>query len=128
VASRRQRENILSRAPSAVRKTFTIREAGRIAERLDPAPPTSLRDLRRGVERLSDSRTPALVPEDDDIIDPQGHGEDAYLQMAREEIAPLARLGVVLFGMPQGDFTAYLSAAEDPAALLAAARTARRDP
>ena len=93
VASRRHLEKVLSRVPSAVRKTFTIREAGRIAEGLEAPPPTSLRDLRRVVERLADSRTGTAIEGADDIIDPQGHGDEAYLQMVREEVAPLARLG-----------------------------------
>src|SRR6478735_9298684 len=118
VASRRQLEKVLSRVPSAVRRTFTIREAGRIAEGLEAAPPTSVRDLRRVVERLADSRAPADSEGADDIIDPQGLGDAAYLQMMREEVDPLARLGALLFGMPRADLAAYVAAAENPAALL----------
>ena len=118
VASRRHLEKVLSRVPSALRKTFTIREAGRIAEGFEAAPPTSIRDLRRVVERLADSRTGTASKGADDIIDPQGQGDEAYLQMVREEVPPLARLGALLFGMPRPDLAAYLAAAEDPAALL----------
>ncbi|WP_457100819.1 arsenate reductase/protein-tyrosine-phosphatase family protein [Microbacterium sp. P5_E9] len=119
VASRRQLDKVLSQVPSAVRRTFTIREAGRIAEGFEaPSPPTSLQDLRRLVERLADSRAMADIEGADDIIDPQGRGDEAYLQMVREEVDPLARLGALLFGMPHPDLAAYLTAAEDPAALL----------
>ena len=118
VASRRHLENVLNRAPSAVRKTFTIREAGRIAEGLEAAPPASPQDLRRVVQQLADLRAGAASESQDDIIDPQGLGDEAYLQMVQEEVGALARLAVPLFGMPRADMDAYLSAAEDPSTLL----------
>jgi protein-tyrosine phosphatase len=118
VASRRQLEKVLNRTPSAVRKTFTIREAGRIAEGIEAAPPASPRDLRRVVQRLADLRGGAASEAEDDIIDPQGLGEAAYLQMVQEEVGALARLAVPLLGMPRADMGAYLAAAEDPSALL----------
>jgi protein-tyrosine phosphatase len=118
VATRRQVEEVLKRAPASLRKTFTVREAGRIAERLDSrTSPASVSDLSRVVERLANARG-LPEPKADDIIDPQGLGDDAYLQMAHEEIGPLAWIGSALFGMPRPDLTAYLAAGEDPAALL----------
>ena len=121
VASRRQLEKVLNRTPSALRKTFTIREAGRIAEGLESAPPTSLHDVRRVVKRLADLRAGAASEAEDDIVDPQGLGDWAYLQMVHEEVGALARLAVPLFGMPRADMEAYLAAAEDPSALLRSA-------
>ena len=118
VASRRQLEKVLNRTPSALRKTFTIREAGRIAEGLEAAAPASPQDLRRVVQRLADLRAGAARATDDDIIDPQGLGEAAYLQMVQEEVGALARLASPLFGMPRADMEAYLAAADDPSALL----------
>lgn len=118
VASRRQLEKVLNRVPSALRKTFTIREAGRIVGAVEVPPPRSTRDLRRVVDRLADSRTGSANEAADDIIDPQGLGDEAYLQMVQEEVPPLARLGALLFGMPRPDLAAYLTAAEDPASLL----------
>jgi len=121
VATRRQRDEVLGRVPAALRKTFTIREAGRIASRLTP--PTGPRtgsDLAAIVAKLADQRATPAAPDDDDVLDPQGLGDEAYAQMAGEEIAPLVHLATVLFGMPPGDERAYLAAAEDPAALLAA--------
>jgi hypothetical protein len=41
--------------------------------------------------------------------------------MAGEEIEPLVHLASVLFGMTRGDEQAYLTAAADPAALMAGA-------
>lgn len=118
VATRRQREKVLHRAPSALRKTFTIREAGRIAEGLEATAPASPGDLRRVVQRLADLRAAPVSEAADDIIDPQGLGEAAYLQMVQEEVGALARLAGPLFGMPRPDMDAYLAAAEDPSRLL----------
>jgi protein-tyrosine phosphatase len=126
VASRRQLEKVLNRTPSAVRKTFTIREAGRIAEGMEAAPPASPDDLRHVVQRLADLRAGAARETDDDIIDPQGLGEAAYLQLVQEEVGALARLAAPLFGMPSADMEAYLTAAEDPSALLRSAGGAGR--
>jgi protein-tyrosine phosphatase len=121
VASRRHLDKVLSRVPSAVRKTFTIREAGRIADGLHAAAPTTVNDLRRAVAQLADLRAGAADGAEDDIIDPQGLGQEAYLQMVKEEVVPLARLAALLFGMPRGDLAAYLAAADDPASLFRSA-------
>ncbi len=127
VASRRQLDEVLQRCPSALRRTFTVREAGRIAERMAaPATPTSPRELRKVVESLAGSR-PTPDPDADDIVDPHGRGDEAYLQMAREEVGALARVAAILFGMPRPDLDAYLAAAEDPAALLASGAARGRE-
>lgn len=119
-ASRRQRDEVLSRVPAALRRTFTIREAGRIAGALDDARrPGSVRDMADVVGLLADRRGVVADPDVDDILDPQGLDDAAYRQMAQEEIAALATLAHVLLGMPRGDVDAYLAAAEDPAALVA---------
>lgn len=127
VATRRQRDEVLSRVPSALRKTFTIREAGRIAATREKGPnPTTARDLKTVVAELADHRAGAAAPESDDVIDPQGLGDDAYVQMAQEEIVPLVHLAKVLFGMPRGDVDAYLAAAADAVALLSGDAESRR--
>lgn len=119
VATREQRDLLLARVPAGLRKTFTIREAGRIAASLSapPARPTKLQDLSRVVARLADGRGTLPSGDSDDIIDPQGRGDAAYLQMVREEVIPLAHLGVTLLGMPRPDLDAYIAAAEDQKAL-----------
>lgn len=117
-ASRGHRDELLMRVPSAMRRTFTIREAGRIAERLpDCARPATEDDLRRTVAEFADSRVPPEVPGDDDIIDPQGLADSAYLQMANEEVPALAALAVTLLGMHRGDLAEYRAAAGDAARL-----------
>ncbi len=106
----RQRDDVAQRVPAALRKTFTMREAGRIAALVGARPaPGSVADLVGTVSEFGGRR----LPDDgsNDIIDPNGLGVDAYIQMAQEEVPPLARLAEVLFGMPGADVTAYVDVA-----------------
>ena len=100
--------------PAALRSTFTIREAGRIAEVLGRAPaPSSIEELRARVRELTAHRGPTAAGRGtDDIVDPQGKDEDAYVLMARQEVPALAQLATVLFGMPPGEVAAYEAAVE----------------
>jgi len=113
-ASREQVDKVLGLVPATVRTTFTIREAGRIAEGLDGAPaPDSIEELRARVTALAEHREPpAAGGGTDDIVDPQGKDEDAYITMARQEVPALAHLATVLFGMPPGEVAAYEAAVE----------------
>ena len=127
VASRRQRDEVLARVPSALRMTFTMREAGRIAAGLaDRERPEVARDLVATIARMADHRGDHNDAAADDVIDPQGRDLPAYAQMTREEVVPLAHLAAALFGMPQADVGAYIAAAQDEAALLAALGDAER--
>ena len=73
VATRRQREEVLARVPSALRATFTMREAGRIAEGMpDDRRPRSVSDLMDTVSSLTDHRGDHRDAAADDVIDPQG--------------------------------------------------------
>lgn len=111
VSSVRQRDRVLGFVPGALRSTFTIREAGRLAELLPARPaPASVREMRERVAELASNRSPASTG--DDIIDPQGMDDEAFRQMAREEVPPLARLARVLLGMPPGEVAAYEAAVE----------------
>jgi protein-tyrosine phosphatase len=103
-ASRRLRDTVLQREPSAVRRTFTIREAGRIAETLAPARATTVYDLRDAVGRLADRRSVG----DDDITDPEGRGDEAYAALVAQEVPALVRLAAMLYGMPSGDVDRYI--------------------
>ena len=121
VSTVRQRDEVLQREPTALRKTFTMREAGRIAVSLGPRDaPRSVDDLAAVVGAMADRRHAS--DGSDDIIDPQGRDDEAYLQMASEEIPPLARLAGVLFGMPEVEVAAYIDAAESPEAVDAELR------
>ncbi|WP_448811683.1 arsenate reductase/protein-tyrosine-phosphatase family protein [Agromyces bauzanensis] len=112
VSSSRQRNSVLALVPGALARTFTIREAGRIAAALPEWPaPRSLAELRARVLAIADNRI-AGERRDDDIVDPQGKDDEAYRQMAREEVPPLAELAGALFGMPPGEIAAYGEAVE----------------
>lgn len=116
-ASTRQRDEVLRMNPAGLRKAFTIREAARLAARLDArSRPRVARDLVATVAALADVRTPGS---DDDIVDPQGRDTDAYLAMIAQEVPALAELAAVLFGMPMPDVDAYAAAAADRDALTA---------
>ncbi|WP_314506956.1 hypothetical protein [uncultured Microbacterium sp.] len=124
VASVHHRDETVRRVPAALRKTFTIREAGRIAASLDlPHPPAGVDDLLRTVALLAGNRVQA--DDSDDIIDPQGRNEEAHLQMANEEVPALARLAHALLGMPKSDADAYIDVAGTPEALRAQLRKVR---
>ncbi len=110
-SSVRQRDRLLADVPGALRSTFTIREAGRLAELMPPRPaPGSVQEMRDRVAELARNR--ALATAGGDIIDPQGKDDAAFRQMAREEVPPLARLARVLLGMPPGDVAEVEAAVE----------------
>lgn len=104
-ASRRLRDEVLQREPSAVRRTFTIREAGRIAASLDPVLASTVHDLRDTVSRLADHR----LPGDDDITDPEGRGDEAYAALVTQEVPALVQLATMLYRMPRADAERYLT-------------------
>ncbi len=114
VASRDQVDKVLGLVPAALRTTFTIREAGRIAEMIPAASaPTSVEDLRARVAELAQHRVaPTGGIGADDIVDPQGKDEVAYVTMARQEVPALARIAEVFLAMPRGEVTAYDAAVE----------------
>ncbi|RZS63460.1 protein-tyrosine phosphatase [Agromyces ramosus] len=116
VSSARQRDSVLGLVPAALRSTFTIREAGRIAEQLGlQTMPGSAEEMRARVAMLAQHRFTPGTAVDDDILDPQGKDDDAYRLMVRMEIPPLAALAGLLFGMPEAEILAYGEAAETAA-------------
>ncbi|MEI5583918.1 MULTISPECIES: arsenate reductase/protein-tyrosine-phosphatase family protein [unclassified Agromyces] len=116
VAEATQRDQVLGFAPGALKHTLTIREAGAIAARMTSgAPPASLDELHARASALAANRALATgVPTD--VIDPQGRDDDAYREMARQEVPALARFASVLFGMPPREVAAYDEAVTDAAA------------
>ena len=114
VSSAQQRESVLGLVPGALRSTFTIREAGRIAGVLDTSEaPTTTDEMRARVARLAENRALASgTADDDDIIDPQGRDDDAFRLMARQEVPALTAIAALLFGMPQAEAAAYAEAVE----------------
>ena len=114
VASTQQRARVLEYVPGKVRSTFTMREAGRIAELLpSTAAPTTVDELRERVASLAENRGMSGDRSDgDDIVDPEGKDDEVYREMTRQQVPSLARLAHVLFGMPEGEVAAYEAAAE----------------
>jgi protein-tyrosine phosphatase len=116
VAEATQRDQVLGFAPAALKQTFTIREAGEIAARMPPGPaPATLDDVRARASALAANRSLANGAITD-IIDPQGLDDEAYREMARQEVPALARFAAVLFGMPPREVAAYEKAVTDAAA------------
>ena len=114
VSSARQRDDVLGLVPAALRSTFTIREAGRIANLLGAeVAPTTAEEMRERVAKLAENRATAPgAGVDDDIVDPQGRDDDAYRLMARQEVPALTAIAALLFGMPGAEAAAYTQAVE----------------
>jgi len=117
VSSALQRETVLGLVPAALHSTFTIREAGRIAEHLPELnAPSSAEEMRDRVTTLAQNRSVGAASSgDDDIVDPQGRDDDAYRLMARQEVPSLAQVAGLLFGMPAAEISAYRAAVETAA-------------
>lgn len=113
-ATVRQRDQVVARVPSALRRAFTIREAARAAHAATtPQMPRTIDDLRHRVSTLARHRSRGA----DDIADPQGQSEAVFLQMAAEEVSALAHLARSLLGMPEAEELEYTRATGDPATL-----------
>ena len=113
VSAASQRDSVLGLVPGALRTTFTIREAGRIAEQLSSAPaPATSDEMRARVAKLAENRAMARGASDDDIVDPQGRDDEAFRLMARQEVPALTAIASLLFGMPDAEARAYAQAVE----------------
>ncbi|WP_456845735.1 LCP family glycopolymer transferase [Cellulomonas sp. P5_C6] len=85
-ATRSERAAVLRQVPSAMGRTFTLRELARVAESIGPAAlpeggdmATRLSELVRLAPRHRGPTAPAVAT-DDDILDPAGQGRGAYLR------------------------------------------------
>lgn len=80
--TREHRARVVDLDPSALRRTFTLRELGRIVASLDPddlpAAPTTAGRLTDLVALAPSRRGPARTPADDDVADPYGRPLAAY--------------------------------------------------
>ena len=122
VASRDQIDGVLSLAPSALNSTLTIREAGRLASPLsstsEAGPPPTPEELHERFAMLDRRRLSSAHAGGgrggDDIVDPQGLTDEAYIAMAQQEVPALATVAGLLFGMPQQEIAAYADAVQAP--------------
>ncbi|WP_412744721.1 low molecular weight phosphatase family protein [Krasilnikovia sp. MM14-A1004] len=89
-AGREQRAACVSLAPSALRRTFTLRQFTRLVAAVRPAPDLVAgpvpRRLRVLVERVQDTRhlVPAVPADEDDLPDPVNQPIEAFRDCAAE--------------------------------------------
>jgi len=82
--TRKHRSAIVELVPSAVRRTFTLRELARLVANVDPAAlpgaNATTADRLRALVPLAASRRglTAHRPVDDDVVDPYGRGQSVY--------------------------------------------------
>jgi protein-tyrosine phosphatase len=121
------RDDVVSRVPNAVRRAFTVREAGRAAAQLltgdDLDAPQTRDEFVARVQRLALFRSAG----DDDVIDPHRLPEEVSLQMTAELVPALAAVAQALLGMPAHAVDAYAKATTDPAMLRALIAAADQD-
>ena len=82
--TRKHRSAIVELVPSAVRRTFTLRELARLVADVDPAAlpgaNATTADRLRALVPLAASRRGLVAhrPADDDVVDPYGGGQSLY--------------------------------------------------
>ena len=108
-ATRRHRADVVEHVPSAVRRTFTVRELARLAAAVDPAD----LDAAAGPEARPAERLAALVPlasrkrvhvpaELDDIVDPYRRSEAVYQESFDQLIAAVRTIAQVVLRVRPG--------------------------
>ena len=103
VMTREQRSAVVSMEPSAVRRTFTLRELARLSDGLELPRSTEASMSERVVElvaRAGASRRPPEQPSDDEIDDPWGGKQSAYERSLAEIHEAVRTLSYVLHGVP----------------------------
>lgn len=104
-ATRAHRRFVVEDAPSVVRRTFTLREFGRLAALAAAEPPVAAvtgGGARTARERfdaligsLSTRRAEVATPDDDDVIDPYRNSAEVYLasgEQLAEALTPIVAL------------------------------------
>ena len=83
--SREHRTAVVQQAPRALKRTFTLRELARLAERLEPGeledvagPDPSLGGRIRALTQIAPRRRTQVAGELDDVIDPYRRDEDVH--------------------------------------------------
>ncbi|WP_396657437.1 hypothetical protein [Microbacterium sp.] len=119
------RDAIVARAPRALRRTFTVREAGRAAAQLLAGEALAVPQTRDEITARAQQLALFRSAGDDDVIDPHGEPEEAALQMTADLVPALAVVAQALLGMPGHAADAYITATADSdmlRALIAAAQ------
>ena len=92
-ATREHRTAVVTLVPTALARTFTIKEFGRLVEHVGPVAPEDL--VAAAAAQRGRTWTP---PEQDDVADPYGQNAAAYARAYREISAALARPLALLAG------------------------------
>ena len=103
-----------ARAPRALRRTFTVREAGRAAAQLLAGEALAVPQTRDEITARAQQLALFRSAGDDDVIDPHGEPEEAALQMTADLVPALAVVAQALLGMPGHAADAYITATEAP--------------
>ena len=90
-ATRELRSQVLSEAPAALRRTFTVLEFAALLDQIDPAPPAEL------VAEAASARS-LLGPVELDIPDPFRRGEQAHARAAALMVPAVERIAAALAG------------------------------
>ncbi|MGE9808300.1 MULTISPECIES: low molecular weight phosphatase family protein [unclassified Janibacter] len=101
--TRDHRSKIVQMAPAALKRTFTLRELARLAQRIAP----DELDAVAGPEADVSARLAALVqlaprhrgpvpPEDDDVVDPYRKGDDVFAEVYAQLVGEVTALVRVL--------------------------------
>ncbi|MFJ4221398.1 low molecular weight phosphatase family protein [Curtobacterium luteum] len=86
-AERSHRAAVVSLAPRATKRTFTIREFGRVLDALEPADLAGVASVPELIERVARLRGTVAVPSDpgeDDVDDPYRRSEATHARVADE--------------------------------------------
>lgn len=95
--TRAHRADVLARAPRAMARTFTLREAARLLNLVDPGEPlpdVPEERMRALVARMAAMRSRRPTGPDDDIADPVGQDDEVHRRTARtiaEALLPVLR-------------------------------------
>jgi len=105
VMTRAHRSEVVGMEPSAVRRTFTLRELARLARAVPGGEGTETdasmaERLAALVDRAGPARRPPEKPEDDDVADPYGGKPAAYERAVSEINAAVRVIASVLHGQP----------------------------
>lgn len=86
-ATRAHRSAVAELVPSAVRRTFTVRELARLLTATGPLPGETVAERLRAVPTAVTAVRAASAAVDDDIVDPIGRSDAVYRE-SFEQIAP----------------------------------------
>lgn len=101
--AREHRSAAVQLAPSALKRSFTLRELSRLAEQVDPAelrevagPGATLRDRLRALTVVAPRHRTPVAAEADDVVDPYRCGDDVFVSVHTQIVQCVDTLVAVL--------------------------------